>query len=186
MPGSQSTLGRTSVQRRLGVVGNNLANVSWDAITPVLIAGVLGSLTTEPFEARGIAGGSQSAAGHAGFEIQAFGGGGLVVERLLAVTGATPSIVYVLRSSGAPVLGALAPSLTQDVGGLPLRAVVQQGAAVGIPPSATPIIGAATTVLERLVVPAGSRLSVLSGTPGFRIDWSLLWRELEDVQGGPT
>lgn len=186
MSGRQTTIGRTSALRRLGVTGDQLPGLGADEWPGVYIMGALGSLTTEPFEARGLAGNLYTApTGRPAIELVAVGGGGLVVERLLlnipAVAGGG-SVEFRVR---APV-GLATPEHVENVGGASVRGRVASSDNAGSIGPSSVIPAALSRVLERMVVPAGSAMVLRSNHTNQEFQWSLLWRELEDVQGAPS
>jgi len=187
----QNTLAVGSGLRRMGEKGGTLPIVEETTWPQVIVMGQLNHLTSEPFEARGLVSGLvfPSAGDFSGFEVFSRGGGGLVIEDFMGTVSAGGALMRIRISDTAampiaePGVNAVVPI---DVGGFPVRSTVVHGDLDIMPSDGLQMaLDASSGILQRLFVPAGSYFSFISQEANKNLRWSILFRELEDVQGAP-
>jgi len=181
----QNTLAVGSAVRRMGLKGGALPILQEATWAQVVVMGQLNHLTSEPFEGRGLVCGEFSAGGaqFAGFEIFSRAAGGLVIENFVGDSPGGLLMRVRVSDTAAMSSGAIVPI---DVGGIPVVSTCQEGG-----PFIAPVDGlllalaASGDILKRLFIPPGSFFSLISTTTNQTLRWSVVFREMEDVQGAP-
>lgn len=179
-------LGRAKQFARLGLQGDRLPAFDTEKSSGVYIMGQLGSLGAEPLEARAVGGEITGAGlGFAGFELQAVGGGGAVIESIEAETGGAGNQLNLYRSP-ASLLSGKSQVNALSVGGRDVQGILREGSVNGSPPpNEAQVQGSATSILGRIFVPAGWFFTVVSNNAGLTLEWQVQWREIEDTPGAP-
>jgi hypothetical protein len=179
-----SRFGRSSAVSRLYPGQNALPRIASEEWQPVVLVGTAATLSGEPFEARGISAPDQGpiAGSFSAVEIHAIAPGGIVVERLSFRSAVN---VFLTRSPLGSVFGQFGAMLAAivDVGGEPVRSQVAAVARAFAPTEGIEIDATSFPVLERIWIPGGSFLSLISSAGNQALVAFLLWREISDASG---